>query len=245
MTSSVLTKLREGTTPLYAQITGLMKRRIQSGEWPPGTALPTLNELAAQFGVARVTVRQAMDVLAAERLIWRRQGKGTFVTEHGRDKHWLSVETDWKSLVRMIEGTESHVLNAFDTIRSPRLESADGNAAETYHYMRRLHSYQGRSHLLIDLYLDRKVYLRARKKFDQLPVIPVMDRLPGLKLGPARQTLTVSTADIEIAELLHMAVGEPIVEVRRVIQDATGKVIYFANLHYKADAFRLEMHLRN
>jgi len=242
---TVLTKLREGTTPLYAQIAGLMKRRIQSGEWPSGLALPTLNELAAQFGVARVTVRQAMDVLAAERLIWRRQGKGTFVTEHGRDKHWLSVETDWKSLVRMIEGTESRVLKAFDTIGSPRLEPADGNAAETYHYMRRLHSYQGRPHLLIDLHLDRKVYFRARKKFDELPVIPVMDRLPGLKLGPARQTLTVSTADIEVADLLHMAVGEPIVEVRRVIQDATGKVIYFANLYYKGDVFRLEMRLRN
>ena len=41
-----------------------------------------------------------------------------------------------------------------------------------------------------------------------------------------------------------MTVGEPIVEVRRVIQDAAGKVIYFANLSYKAEAFRLEMHLR-
>jgi GntR family transcriptional regulator len=241
---SAVAKLKEGSAPLYAQIASLMKRRIQTGEWPPGMMLPTLNDLTAQFGVARVTVRQAMDILASERLIWRRQGKGTFVTEHSREKHWMSVETDWASLVRMIEGTESRVLNAFDTIRHPRLEPTDGRSAETYHYMRRLHSYQGKPHLLIDLYLDRNVYLRAPKKFDQLPVIPVMDKLKGLKIGPAHQSLTVSTADLDTAELLQMAVGEPIVEVRRAIQDQSGIVIYFAKLHYKADVFRLEMNLR-
>lgn len=241
---SAVTKLKEGSAPLYAQLASIMRRRIQTGEWPPGTMLPTLHELASQFGVARVTVRQAMDALASEGLIWRRQGKGTFVTEHSREKHWMSVETDWASLVRMIEGTESRVLNAFDTIRHPRLESTDGRAAETYHYMRRLHSYRGKPHLLIDLYLDRNVYRRASKKFDELPVIPVMDQLRGLKIGLAHQTLTVSTADLDTAELLHMAVGEPIVEVRRAIQDGSGTVIYFARLHYKADVFRLEMNLR-
>src|SRR5215472_10882620 len=126
MANSAISKLKEGSAPLYAQIAGLMRRRIRSGEWPPGMTLPTLDELTKQFGVARVTVRQAMGVLAADGLIWRRQGKGTFVTECSRDKHWMSVETDWASLVRMIEGTESRVLHAFDTIRHPRLDPSDG-----------------------------------------------------------------------------------------------------------------------
>jgi hypothetical protein len=77
---------------------------------PPGVQLPTLEQLAEQLGVARVTVRQAMDLLEDEQLIWRRQGKGTFVTTHAEGRHWMSVATDWEEPVNTISGTESRVL---------------------------------------------------------------------------------------------------------------------------------------
>src|SRR3546814_19207214 len=65
---------------MYLQLSTLMRRRISVGEWPQDMRLPALEELMQEFGVARVTVRQALALLEAEGLVTRKQGRGTFVT---------------------------------------------------------------------------------------------------------------------------------------------------------------------
>lgn len=69
-------------SPLYRQIKDLLLQRLQSGEWRPAEAIPSEHELAAQFKVSQGTVRKAIDELAAENLLVRKQGKGTFVATH-------------------------------------------------------------------------------------------------------------------------------------------------------------------
>ena len=68
--------------PLYEQVRQRLLEGISAGEWAPGTAIPTEGALAAAFGVAIGTIRKAVDGLVAEGLLVRRQGKGTFVTAH-------------------------------------------------------------------------------------------------------------------------------------------------------------------
>ncbi|MBY0409920.1 MAG: GntR family transcriptional regulator [Burkholderiaceae bacterium] len=69
-------------SPLYQQIKGLILQSLQQGEWKPGEVIPSEMELAARFRVSQGTVRKAIDELAAENLVVRRQGKGTFVATH-------------------------------------------------------------------------------------------------------------------------------------------------------------------
>src|SRR3954447_19432566 len=69
-------------SPLYQQIKGLLLRSLQAGEWKPGEAIPSEMDLAARFRVSQGTVRKAIDELAADNLLVRRQGKGTFVATH-------------------------------------------------------------------------------------------------------------------------------------------------------------------
>ncbi len=69
-------------SPLYQQIKALMLQSLQSGEWKPSHAIPSEQELAARYKVSQGTVRKAIDELAAENLVVRRQGKGTFVATH-------------------------------------------------------------------------------------------------------------------------------------------------------------------
>jgi GntR family transcriptional regulator len=69
-------------SPLYQQIKGLILNSLRVGEWKPGEAIPSEMELAARFRVSQGTVRKAIDELAAENLLVRRQGKGTFVATH-------------------------------------------------------------------------------------------------------------------------------------------------------------------
>lgn len=69
-------------SPLYQQIKVLLLRSLQVGEWPPGSVIPSETELATRYRVSQGTVRKAIDEMAAERLLVRRQGKGTFVATH-------------------------------------------------------------------------------------------------------------------------------------------------------------------
>jgi GntR family transcriptional regulator len=68
--------------PLYAQVRETLIERIKTGVWKPGQLLPNEFEIAAEFNVSQGTARKAIDTLAADGLVNRRQGKGTFVVEH-------------------------------------------------------------------------------------------------------------------------------------------------------------------
>ena len=69
-------------SPLYRQIKGLILQSLQSGEWKPGEVIPSEIELAARYRVSQGTVRKAIDEMAADNLVVRRQGRGTFVATH-------------------------------------------------------------------------------------------------------------------------------------------------------------------
>ena len=72
--------------PLYLQIKGLLERSLENGEWRPAEAIPSEHDLARRFGVSQGTVRKAIQSLAADNLVVRRQGKGTFVATHTEEK---------------------------------------------------------------------------------------------------------------------------------------------------------------
>jgi GntR family transcriptional regulator len=73
-------------SPLYRQIKSRLVRSLQGGEWLPGQVIPSEMELAARFRVSQGTVRKAIDELATDNLLVRRQGKGTFVATHAEDE---------------------------------------------------------------------------------------------------------------------------------------------------------------
>lgn len=71
--------------PLYRQVYDMLVKRFAAGDWGPAQALPSEQALAAELGVSQGTVRKALDALAMEKLIERRQGKGTYVAEHTQE----------------------------------------------------------------------------------------------------------------------------------------------------------------
>ena len=69
-------------SPLYQQIKALILQSLQAGEWRPGESIPSEIDLATRYRVSQGTVRKAVDELASDNLLIRRQGKGTFVATH-------------------------------------------------------------------------------------------------------------------------------------------------------------------
>ncbi|MCI3953264.1 MAG: GntR family transcriptional regulator, partial [Burkholderiales bacterium] len=89
--------------PLYIQIASALRQRIENGLWQPGQKISTLEALEREFEVARVTVRLAIELLENEGLIHRQQGRGTFVADKIRNRHWLRLETSWAALIAPIK----------------------------------------------------------------------------------------------------------------------------------------------
>jgi GntR family transcriptional regulator len=134
------------------------------------------------------------------------------------DRHWLSVATEWEDLVKLIAGTESKSIESSDSANLPPVTPDEGTFAPAYRPLRKLNSYEGQPHLLLEIYLDSAVYNRAAEEFESGPIIPVLNKLPRLRIGTANESLTVGVADPEVAKLFGIAVGAPVVEVRRIIR---------------------------
>jgi len=236
-------QLSDSQGPLYLQIATLIRRRIRKGHWQPGERIPSLDVLAKELGVALVTVRQAVGVLEEEGFLWRKQGKGTFVSDDPGHTRWLHLKSDWSSLIQHLEGKKPRLLKVADGDRQPVLGHHEGKAAPAYHYMRRVHSVDGVPYAVIDIYLDRRCYVKAPKEFDSTMVIPVLESLPDVEINDVRQIFSFSTADIETATLLEIPVNAPIGDVRRVLIDRNGCAVYVGETLYRGDFVKLEVNL--
>ena len=230
--------------PRYAQLADLLRQRIARGVWGSGQKLPSNEELMREFDVARVTIRQAVDLLARDGLVEARQGRGTFVTGAVSNDRWLRVETTLADLADVYRDTRPQILNLAEATAAPSLGPEDGRPAPSYFFMRRVHSHQGRPYCLISIYLDERVFRQDPERFRTETVIPILAALRSPAIARARQTLTIGTADVEAARHLGIAVNAPVAEVRRVFNADDGTVIYLGEVTYRGDFIHLDIDLK-
>ena len=236
--------LMRSPVPLFLQVASVMRRRIEVGVWPPGERIPSLEELSGEFSVARTTVRQAVAKLEDEGLIWRKQGKGTFVNEKTIDRHWLNLKIRWEAIINLIEGTTITLLVSKDDVTLPALPSEEGRPAPAYHYMKRLHQKDNKAYCIIDIYLEADIYHQNPGAFDNRTVLSVLDSMPQLKIERAHQILTIGTVDIENAKALGISLESPVANVRRIIRGKKRKILYLADIAYRADFVKLDIELK-
>ena len=230
--------------PLYVQLADLFRQRIVKGVWKTGDKLPSLEQLGAEFEVARVTVRQAVERLTRDGLVSPQRGRGTFVTGTPSSDRWIRVETSLRSLADVYRDTHPTILTIDESTRTPRLVDGDGVAAPKYAYMRRVHSHEGRPYCVIDIWLDAEIFARRPARFRKETVIPLLLAMPSVKIATARQVLTIATADLEVARHLQINVNAPVAEVRRVFTGPKRRVIYLAEVTYRGDFVHVEFDLK-
>ena len=238
-------KLDNAQVPLYVQLAELFRQRIAKGIWKHGEKLPSLEALVDEFGVARVTVREAIDRLTRDGLVSPQRGRGTFVTGAPHSNRWLRVETTLQSLADVYRDTHPKILNIDESRRTPRLVAADGMAAPQYVYMRRIHERDGRPYCVIDIYLDAVIFARHSARFREQTVIPLLMAMRSVKIVDARQVLTISTADLEVARHLKIPINAPVADVRRVFTGPGRRVIYLGEVTYRGDFVHMEIDLKS
>lgn len=236
--------LRRNRIPMYLQLADIMRRRISNDAWPIGKQIPTLETLMAEFGVARVTVRQALGILEDEGLISRHRAKGSFVVKRPMAERWLSLKTDLYSLEGPIRSADTRFLICRPASGQPKLDPTEGKLAESYQYIRREIARGGIPYAIVDVHLDRTLFERHDPKdLEQKTIITMMQATPELGPLEGHQTLTISSADAEISKLLAMPINGPIAQVRRVLRNRDGVAIYIADVIYRGEFVRLDIEL--
>lgn len=228
---------------MYAQVADVMRKRIVKDLWGVGDKIPTLPELAQEFDVATVTVRQAVHLLTKEGLLLPRQGLGTYVVNKPEIHPRMRVETSLSSLADLYRQLSPHVTPLEEGDAKPKLEANEGKLAPKYRYLRRMHSSDRQVTSVIDAYIDERVFQLAPQRFRKELIIPILVDLAQVRIGTAKQILTVSSAGADIAKLMNVSTFAPVAEVRRVFCDPNGTVIYIGELIYRADFIRVDIDL--
>jgi GntR family transcriptional regulator len=236
---------KRSASPLFLQMVSALRRRIESGIWAAGSQIPSLEELASEFGVARATARQAITALETEGMIWRKQGKGTFVSEDFKDKRWLNVSTDLNEVLHWRKGdVKIKHLDAADAVRIPFELPEEFRPAESYRYMKIRQILKSIPYVVRHVYLESKIFGKdpdAYKKDWAFYEFLVNQRV---KIESVHQVMTIGAADIENANLLEISIDAPIINVRRYAVNKVATVLYFADNFYPAELVKIEMNMR-
>lgn len=230
-----LSEMKRCAVPLHVEIADLWRHQIMSGALQPGSKLPPLSVLTDQFGVARMTIRQAMDALEDEGLIERYAGRGTFVRQVDIPaKHTLNMKAQLSQLQAMVSQLEVAVVG--NDAPSPCVLIG----GREFRQMTRIHSQDSQPFCHVEIQLDKELYAKAPKRFEREIVVSVMKDLQ-VEVHSARQRVTISYADVQIAEALGLTVNAPVFRVFREFFCAQNNLLYAATLIYPGDRLELDI----
>lgn len=209
-------------SPLYQQIKGLILQSLQSGEWKPGEAIPSEIDLASRYRVSQGTVRKAIDELAGDNLLVRRQGKGTFVATHAEQHvqyRFLKLVPD--SGDPASEGPAQRRIVDCKRLRA-HAEIARALAlrsGDVVFQVRRVLSFAGVPTILEDLWLPGapfKGLTAERLAAHQGPMYALFETEFGVRMVRADEKLRAVLPDATQQNLLEVAAGTPLLSVERV-----------------------------
>lgn len=233
--------------PLYLQLARIIRTQIQSGEYRPKDVLPTEENLTKLFKVSRITVREALRILADEGLIVRHSGKGTFVAprpEHG-ESLWAAVtvpdvvydgqEITRRYVRRRVIQASPGVADSLDLPPASRILEVEGfmllGSVPLAHVT-----------LSVPYTLGRCV---PREHIVTKPLIQLLVEATGIRVESVDQWTTASLADNRIGQALGVPPGDPILVIERIFYDHRGAPVELAVNRYRTDRFRHHVHLQN
>lgn len=227
----------------YRRVASVLRRRISTGEWQPGDRLPALDALVEEFKVGRITVRHALDLLADEGLIARhRDRRGSSVTAHPLDRRWFTLALDLAELETHSSSITVTELDSCPWQKPLPVAPEEGMQSDSYHRVVHLHHHSDfpLPVAMTDILIDSAIYAGLENKATETR--PILERLAvrHTDLGNIQQTLTIGEADLELAKNLGIHESAPIAELRRVIRNRAGTIIYFGHLFFRGDLVRLD-----
>jgi GntR family transcriptional regulator len=235
---------RFSTRPLYLQVRDALASRIAMGEWKPNAAIPNEGDLAREFGVSSGTMRKALDLMEGERLLTRRQGRGTFVNDQASDE--LAVRY---SNIRTVDGER-----ITGEVNMLGLTQGSANAAECARLrmrpddrvwrIQRVRMHKGEPFMVEEVAMPVALFPGLDEQTDLSNRIVVLAQQYGILLGKGDERVSIGAASPAVAEALNLKAGATILVLDRLVQDLGGRPVQWRlGMGHFADKFYLaEIH---
>ncbi len=206
-------------SPLYRQIKALILQALESGQWRPGQAIPSEQELAARFSVSQGTVRKAIDEMAADNLLVRKQGKGTYVASHNDPRALFR----FLRLVPVDGELSSPQSIPLDCWRAKAGQEASRMLAiepgAPIIIVRRLLKFASKPVVIDEIYLPGEVFQGLTAETLQGwngSLYSLFESRFGVRMIRAQERIRAVAADRGASEALKLPEGTPLLSVERV-----------------------------
>lgn len=205
--------------PLYEQIKVLITQGLIGGEWQPGDVIPSEMDLAARYKVSQGTVRKAIDSLASENILIRRQGKGTFVATHNQE------DVKLRFLRLTAANGQKEVLNneliSYKKTKADKRKASilQSKAGATLIEVKRLLTFSGRPLIYDHIAIPASSFKglnAARIEDNNGSMYSMYETEYGVRMVRAEERLTAVAATGDVAEALHLPEGAPLLSIERV-----------------------------
>ncbi len=218
--------LAPGFQPLYQQVYNMLVRRIAEGAWRPAESLPSEHALAEELGVSQGTVRKALDVMAAEKLVERRQGKGTYVAEHTQELSLFrffrlsrpngerltptcKIESVKHRMAKPTEKTKLNLRDNTEVVEIRRIRFIDQVPTVS------------------EIVIVPLVFFPGIDKISELPntLYSLYQSKYGISVIAAHEEISAISATKGDAKRLNLPVGLPLINIDRVALSIDGKYV--------------------
>lgn len=238
---------RRSKIPFYQQLYEILRGKIVNGDWMPGDMIPPESELIEQYQVSRNTVRQVLDLLVQEGLIYRQRGRGTFVAHPTLEQTMLRIisfteDMEQRGFVPSTEVLSAQIVAAPSDI-ARKLQIDEG---EELAVIERLRLADGEPMSVEKSFLVHRYCPNIlRYDYARNPLRQVLERDYRIRLVHARQVIRAVMASVELAEILDIKIPSPLLFIERISYSQDILPVEYLEIFYRADRYSLYNELQD
>lgn len=231
--------------PLYFRIYVILEQRLRAGEWPEGKPLPSEQELAAQFNVSRVTIRNTMALLEEADLVVRQRGRGTFANVAALAGGEQPSFSGLAENIREFEQTTDVTLHEFAEVEVTgpvRQLVGDSLGERALRILRTRRAGDVPFSYSVCYVASPEAQSLSAETLGNRTVLAALEEA-GFIAARADQRLTAVPADTETAGRLNREVGAPLICMKRFVYDRQERLVEFIQIYYRPDRFEYRVGL--
>ncbi|MBI4473061.1 MAG: GntR family transcriptional regulator [Acidobacteria bacterium] len=240
-------KRDQRVVPLYYQVQHTIAQRISRGEYPPGAQLPPETELSRELGVSRVTVREALRVLAQENMLIKVQGRGTFVANN-------------PSVVQPTRSFTGYLEDLYDQLERVSVKQIEITRIPVTDEVRQQLALSPADEEVVRIkrtrYVDEEPYAYTinilplaignqlnNENLRAAPLVRILEEDLKIQITGAHETIQAAAADVEVAQSLGIPFLSPVMHVKRILFTVDDRPLQLVDSYYPSDKYHYSVSL--
>lgn len=229
---------------IYKSIAERLRLRLNSSDYNIGSPLPGEKILAHEFGVARMTIRKAIDLLVGWGLVVRRHGSGTFVAR--KDVHHETTNlTGFVEVMRQQGKNVSSKVLLFELMPAPPAIASQLRIQinERIYFSRRIRYVDGKPLMLEDSYMPAKLFRNLSLEHLEGSKFDYIEKECGITISGNYESLTPMLADKQLASFINVPEHTPLLRITSLSYSDSGEFLNYSVMYRNTSEYQVDYHL--